>query len=418
MKKIILLLFAISLFQQFTSTQWVQQTSGVTTSLLDIDFINENTGWACGDGGVIVKTTNGGINWVQQFTGVANRLEGIDAIDANLVWSVGWWNTILKTTDGGGNWQIIRSEPTPVPTFRKVYFLNANTGWLLKSNYILRTTNGGVTFDSTHTVFTYLWDVYFKNSLTGVLSGDGALIMRSTDGGIIWNQINLPLFLGAPNLYRISFIGDNGWTIGSASETGLGKLVFKTTNFGSTWDSIARVPYPNSEQNYSVFFTNLNIGYAGGESGYIYKTTNGGFNWLRQNSPSNAFRNDFWFANDTIGWSAGGGGQIFKTSNGGTFVKIEPLSHELPKEYMLNQNYPNPFNPSTQISYSLPHSSIVTVKVFNAIGQVIATLADNEYKDAGGYSAVFDGTNFASGIYFYSIEAGVYKDIKKMVLIK
>jgi len=100
MKKIIHILFAISLFHQFANTQWIQQTSGVGTSLLDIDFINENTGWVCGDDGVVVKTTNGGVNWVQQNTGLFKRLEGIDAVDANTIYSVGWFQTIIKSTNG------------------------------------------------------------------------------------------------------------------------------------------------------------------------------------------------------------------------------------------------------------------------------------------------------------------------------
>jgi hypothetical protein len=92
--------------------------------------------------------------------------------------------------------------------------------------------------------------------------------------------------------------------------------------------------------------------------------------------------------------------------------------NEKPKYFNLSQNYPNPFNPSTSISFSLPQNTFVTIKVFNALGQEVAVLINNEYKDAGSYSALFDGTNFASGIYFYSIKAGTYKDIKKMVLIK
>ena len=267
MKKVIYILFAISLFHHTADAQWLQQTSGVGTSLLDIDFVDENTGWACGDNGVIVKSTNGGVNWIQQNTGLFKRLEGIDAVDVNTIYSVGWFQTIIKSTNGGSNWIIIRDGQVspPDPTFFKCYFLNANTGWLLRSSggYVLRTSNGGITFDSTFTNHSFNRDIFFKDALNGVLCGDGAWVMKSTDGGVTWNQILLPLLFGSPNLYRLSFVGDNGWTIGEASETGLGKLVFRTTNFGNTWDSIARVPYPSNTLNYSVFFTNINTGYCG-----------------------------------------------------------------------------------------------------------------------------------------------------------
>jgi len=91
---------------------------------------------------------------------------------------------------------------------------------------------------------------------------------------------------------------------------------------------------------------------------------------------------------------------------------------EEPSVFELSQNYPNPFNPSTQINFALPQNSFVTVKVYNAIGEEVARLVNNEFKSAGSYSVTFDGSNFGSGIYFYSIETGQFKETKKMVLIK
>jgi len=95
-----------------------------------------------------------------------------------------------------------------------------------------------------------------------------------------------------------------------------------------------------------------------------------------------------------------------------------PGDEELPSSYSLSQNYPNPFNPSTQIKFALPQYAFVTVKVYNAIGEEVARLVNNELKSAGSYSVTFDGSSFGSGIYFYSIEAGQFKETKKMVLIK
>jgi len=197
--------------------QWLQQTSGVSTSLLDIDFINQNTGWASGDNGVIVKTTNGGLNWIPQLSGVSKRLEGIDAVDVNTLYCVGWDETILKTTDGGNNWIAIRNGP-PMQggSFFKVFFLNANTGWILRNNYIMRTFNGCLTFDSSYVIYTYLRDIYFKDAQTGVLCGDGALIMKSTNGGVTWVEITIPLYnFEEPDFYRLSIVNNNfGWTVG------------------------------------------------------------------------------------------------------------------------------------------------------------------------------------------------------------
>jgi surface antigen len=89
----------------------------------------------------------------------------------------------------------------------------------------------------------------------------------------------------------------------------------------------------------------------------------------------------------------------------------------LPKMFALTQNYPNPFNPSTTINYSLPKEGQVTLIIYNALGSKIATIVD-EYKSAGNYSAKFNGTNFASGIYFYRLESNNYSEGKKLILMK
>jgi hypothetical protein len=99
---------------------------------------------------------------------------------------------------------------------------------------------------------------------------------------------------------------------------------------------------------------------------------------------------------------------------GGNFV-INP--NNSPKTFSLSQNYPNPFNPSTEIRYSIPSGGLVTLKIYNLLGEEIANLV-GEYKEAGEYSVIFDGSNFASGIYFYKLENGAYTAVKKMVLIK
>ena len=89
----------------------------------------------------------------------------------------------------------------------------------------------------------------------------------------------------------------------------------------------------------------------------------------------------------------------------------------LPVSYKLDQNYPNPFNPSTTINYSIPKESIVTLKIFNILGQEVKTLVNGE-KSPGSYSIRFDASNLSSGIYFYSLRAGDYNQVKKMMLLK
>jgi len=89
----------------------------------------------------------------------------------------------------------------------------------------------------------------------------------------------------------------------------------------------------------------------------------------------------------------------------------------LPTEYALFQNFPNPFNPSTKISWQSPVGSWQIIKVFDVLGNEIATLVD-EYKPAGRYEVEFKAERLASGIYFYQLRAGEYISVKKMILIK
>lgn len=94
------------------------------------------------------------------------------------------------------------------------------------------------------------------------------------------------------------------------------------------------------------------------------------------------------------------------------------LNVNTPKTFNLSQNYPNPFNPSTVITYSIPKKSIVNLKIYNVLGQEIASLINNELKQPGFYNVRFDASNLPSGLYLYKLTAGDYSEVKKMLLIK
>ncbi len=92
----------------------------------------------------------------------------------------------------------------------------------------------------------------------------------------------------------------------------------------------------------------------------------------------------------------------------------------LPDEFALNQNYPNPFNPSTTISYSIPVANFVTLKIYNTLGEVVATLVNNEWKEAGYHNYQLSIINYQlpSGVYFYQLRVGDFVATKKMVLMR
>jgi hypothetical protein len=85
--------------------------------------------------------------------------------------------------------------------------------------------------------------------------------------------------------------------------------------------------------------------------------------------------------------------------------------------YNVSQNFPNPFNPSTKIQFQIPNDSFVNLIVYNILGSEVATIV-NEEKTAGSYEVEFIASDLASGIYFYTLEAGSYVETKKMILLK
>ncbi|GBD86948.1 hypothetical protein BMS3Abin03_00873 [bacterium BMS3Abin03] len=89
----------------------------------------------------------------------------------------------------------------------------------------------------------------------------------------------------------------------------------------------------------------------------------------------------------------------------------------IPVNYLIFQNYPNPFNPSTTIKYQVPERSFVTIKVFDVLGNEVATLI-NEEKPVGTYEVVFEAAGLSSGIYYYRLQAGNYIETKEMILLK
>lgn len=99
------------------------------------------------------------------------------------------------------------------------------------------------------------------------------------------------------------------------------------------------------------------------------------------------------------------------------YTSVSPVNGAVPVDFSLSQNYPNPFNPSTLIEYTLPQNSFVTLKVYNAIGQEIASLVNSEM-NSGRYSVTFDASRFSSGVYFYTLTAGSFTQTHKMVLMK
>jgi hypothetical protein len=208
------------------------------------------------------------------------------------------------------------------------------------------------------------------------------------------------------DLRAVYFVNDNTGIV-----TGTGGTILRTTNAGVTWSIISAGVVNNF---YTVSFANENTGTIAG-TGKVMRTTNGGMNWENQ---SINYSNDLYsmdFVNANTGWAAGQLGAIFRTERGG--VGVNQISSQVPEKFALLQNYPNPFNPSTIINFQLTINSYVNLKVYDMNGKEIATLV-NENLHAGEYEIKWSADNISGGVYFYTLETENFKDTRRMILLK
>ncbi len=418
MRIIIFLLISALLIQRLQS-DWQVQNTGQSVSLIAITFVNENTGWACGYAMfpieiALVKTTNGGTTWTSQAgNGSFYRLMTTDFINENTGWVMGTDAGIYKTTDGGASYT---HQTAYYGFWFDCVFFDSNTGIASGLNgtkeVLIRTENGGANwYLRTLDVYPAFNAVYFLNINTGYGVTYPGSIYKTTTGGINWVlysvgsnvQINGVFF---PDMNTGYVAGANG-------------LIYKTTNAGANW-----VMQNSSVTNElrSVYFNDVNTGWICGSSGTVLKTTNGGTNWHRQITNSTAFLAEVIFVNSNTGYAAGSSGIVLKTTDGGGPIGIKPIGNEISESFMLHQNYPNPFNPTTRIRFSIPSTGVqynehLQLKVYDIPGREITTLV-NEKLQAGTYEVEFDGSNYASGVYYYTLIIGDYKETKKMVLLR
>jgi len=412
--KISLLVFILSIT---VSAQWYLQQSGTNNSLYGVAFTDSLSGTAVGGNGIIIRTTDGGENWISNYIGTNTHLNGICFIDSLTGFIVGNSGTILKTIDKGNSW-ISQTSGTNY-NLNAVSFSDANFGTAVGYlGIIIRTTDAGSTWVvQASGTFPELYDVCFTNENTGTAVGGQSIppgspvgiILRTTNGGTDWitQDIDYNMKLG------VYFIDSNiGWWVGQ------GGYIYKTTNGGNNWICQAG-PCQGSPSDwlYDIHFINESIGYSVGVNGRILRTTDGGNEWILQPSGTNQTMFGVYFTDENYGTAVGGDGIILRTTNGGGVITFLEEQSFIPNEFSLSQNYPNPFNPTTSLQYAIGSRQYVTLKVYDNLGNEVATLV-NEEKPAGEYEVEFDCNALPSGIYFYQLKAGSYSDTKKMILLK
>ncbi|ADY50591.1 hypothetical protein Pedsa_0002 [Pseudopedobacter saltans DSM 12145] len=261
-----------------------------TSDFTSVYFVNQQTGYICGENGIILKTTDGGKTYLNLNSGTNQYLYHIKFINDLTGYAVGNNKTILKTTNGGNTWSAI--NVSFYEDFRSVYFVNEEMGFITGSNgIILRTSDSGKTWLRVYSG-TYGEGVYgmcFLDNKKGYASGRGGLILKTIDGGISWNaQPNLPFLDEQHILTFIHFTDkDNGYIVGGIPTGYNGSSVLlRTFNGGESWQ---RVQLPISiDYLTAIKFADKNVGYIiGGQvinnTSVILKTIDGGSNWTKEN---------------------------------------------------------------------------------------------------------------------------------------
>lgn len=357
-----------------------------------VKFINSNTGFVSGgygNGAKLYKSTDSGNNWFTLYSPFLIDFSDMSVLNNDTIWLVDPINLeggVFRTTNGGLNWTPQYTAGNNNPSH--IYMYNARIGFM-NGGGLQKTTDGGATWNPKPGYGNFI-DMYFKDSLTGWKAN--ADIKKTTDGGLTWQQQTLP-------------IGGNIIT----------HTITKISRFGndSLWGCCTgEILWNNGTQSRDI----------------LYRTINGGLNWYFQiPDTSMSFSNlsSIKFINKFNGWTYAGSPHGLHTVTGGDsifYTGIKKISSKLPDKFILGQNYPNPFNPVTRIKASLSPSEEgkqeVKLIVYDITGKKIAIILDGKFS-AGTYEVTFDGTNYSSGVYFYSLYVdGKLIDTKRMVLIK
>ena len=359
-----------------SSTGWGYAAYGINSPNIKAIAANNEYIFAGTWGDGVYRSSDNGTSWTQVTKGFANLGVSSLLFDENSLFAGTLEGGILATDNNGGTW-----------TQKNTGLGNVHIHSLLMVNpYIFAATNGGI-YATASNGLSWTYAGLNSESINSLQSDSSALYVQTT-AGIFRRPLSelAKLFPPVPVLISprldSTVIADSvilGWNSTNKSVSYMLQLSFDK-NFSSYILDTA-----------SIADTTFKAGKLISDTAYYWR--------IRA------------YDSKSIGiWSNVG---MFKTG------KITALgkSAYLPKEYMLYQNFPNPFNPTTAINYEIPTSGLVTIKIYDVLGREIETLVNKE-KSPGKYKVEFDGSNFASGLYFYRITSNNFSQTKKMLLIK
>jgi photosystem II stability/assembly factor-like uncharacterized protein len=381
MKSQILTLTLISLCI-VSFAQWTQIPSGTTVNLKDVHFPTNSIGYAVGDSGIVLKTTNNGSTWQIVYTNPSLTFESVYFTSIDTGYASG--GKLYKTTNGGIRWIEILTDT--LNSIQEVYFVNNQLGFAGANGKIYKTTNAGVSWKAIYLNNAFS-SIYFSSPNTGYFIGGQGLpetLYKTIDGGLTFIQITNGFQSIKETVY---FINDSvgymaGW---------YGGMIAKTTNGGLNWQLLDTINFPDT---WDVYFSNQNTGYLttnGGGNSTIRNTTDGGATWTTQISLASGnwwlFRK-FFFINPLTAVVVGDYGTIYKTTNGGGVgIQEAQLIHSI-------NIYPNPFSSSTTMQTDIIFKDAI-LTVYNSLGQQV-----KQIKNINDKTIIFHRDCLPIGFYF------------------
>ncbi|MEO6695726.1 MAG: YCF48-related protein [Ignavibacteria bacterium] len=423
----LILFFSISNISAMDS--WTRLNSPVSVALRNCFFTDNLNGWAAGDDGIIIHTSNGGNTFEIQNSTIDFYINDIFFVNERLGFVIAneflfSGTTILKTTNGGINWagEIF---PDTTKVFRTIFFLDSLNGYMGGfAGAIFKTTDGANTWaqtivDSSEFSQFPISKFNFANNDLGFACGGytdvAGVIWRTTNGGSSWKAGNY-----ASEPFYGLFIKDSQNIIASGGDFEYGVQISNSSNSGFTWNYTSLGIFG---QSYSLDFRTSNeawmaLGYAQNWA----VTYNSGASWTSIPTTDSVELYSVDFTDSLHGWAVGNNGVILKYVPGK--VNIFSKEDNFASSYALFQNYPNPFNPFTKIEFQIPVSGYVSLNIYDVSGKTIKSFLKQRL-DIGSHSYDFNGEGLSSGLYFYvlkieSVSSGeiVFYDTKKMILMK
>jgi photosystem II stability/assembly factor-like uncharacterized protein/plastocyanin len=255
----------------------------------------------------------GDTSWVELDSPTALPLNDVRFWNSQIGWIAGDVG-VLRTTDGGESWQLA-STPEDLEA---VFFISETEGWVCGNDgYIAHSTNGGQTWTpQTSGAGDKLRDIWFSDAQNGWAAGRDGILVHTSNGGQTWSPQNSPAQDDLRGIHMID--SQSGWICGQDG------FIMHTDNGGSSWETQLSVPNGEEDDFEAVMAIDANTAWAVGGQGRIYHTTNGE-TWTPQNSGTSVVLNDVFFTSPNNGWTCGAGGFLASAmDNGAMWHTQEP----------------------------------------------------------------------------------------------